>query len=376
MKPARETQGGNNYLVPIYEQALEPLTRRGYLRVVSGGAEVGAYLVDHEGIDHLHMTGSDKTHDAIVFGPGPDGRARKANDEAINTKPFTCELGNISPLIVVPGPWSEADLAYQGEHIASTLTLNAGFMCVATRLIVQHKAWEHRAALLNAIRMTLVSTPTRKAYYPGAQQIHADFIAAHPEAEQIGDAEEGHLPWTLVPDVDAGNAADVCFTSEPLCSLFAETALGADSVPDFIDAAVDFVNNNVWGSLSATIIVHPKSMADPAVAAAVERAVENLRYGTVGVNLWGLISFLFATPWGAYPGHARNDIQSGRGTVNNVLMLPQVQKSVIRGPFRQWPKPSIFASHKTLVELYEHFVRFESAPSLLRTLGVTWAGRG
>lgn len=369
-----KTNPVNEYLVPIYEEALAPLLRRGYLRIVSGGAEVGAYLVKHEGVDDLHMTGSDKTHDAIVFGSGEEGRARKAKNQPINTKPFTCELGNISPVIVVPGPWSQKDLDYQGEHIASMLTFNAGFMCVATRLIVQHRTWEHRDALLDAIRKTLADTPTRKAFYPGAQQIHTNFIAAHPDADQIGDPGEGHLPWTFVADVDSSDEADICFTNEPFCSLFAETTLASDNVPDFIDAAVDFVNDEVWGSLSATIIVHPTSMADPVVAAAVERAVGNLRYGTVSVNLWGLMSFLFgATTWGAYPGHTVDNIQSGRGVVNNALMLPQVQKSVARGPFRQWPKPSIFASHKTTGELMERFGRFESAPSLRGTLGVTWA---
>lgn len=369
-----KTNPVNEYLVAIYEEALEPLLRRGYLRIVAGGAEVGAYLVKHEGVDRLHMTGSDKTHDAIVFGSGDEGRARKAKNQPINTKPFTCELGNISPVIVVPGPWSERDLAYQGEHIASMLTFNAGFMCLAARLIVQHRTWEHRDALLGAIRKSLAATPTRKAFYPGARQIHADFIARHPDADQLGDPGKGHLPWTVVADVDSNNAADMCFTNEAFCSLFAEMNLQADNVADFIDAAVDFVNDKVWGSLSATIIVHPKSMADPIVAAAVERAVSDLRYGTVSVNLWGLMSFLFGvTTWGAYPGHTVDNIQSGRGVVNNALMLPQVQKSVARGPFRQWPKPSIFASHKTTGELMERFGRFESAPSLLGTLGVTWA---
>ena len=368
-----KTNPVNEYLAPIYEQALEPLIRRGYLRIVSGGAEVGAYLANHDGVDRLHLTGSDKTHDAIVFGSGAEGDARKAKNQPVNTKPFTCELGNVSPLIVVPGPWSKGDLTYQGEHIASTLTLNAGFNCVATRLIVQHRDWDQRGALLNAIRKTLAATPTRKAYYPGAHEIHADFIAAHTDADQIGAPRPGDLPWTLLADVDSRNEEDICFNSEAFCSLFAETALEAGTVPEFIDAAVDFVNDKVWGSLSATIIVHPKSLSDPVIAQAVERAVANLRYGTVGVNLWGLISFLFGTPWGAYPGHTRDDIQSGRGMVNNVLMLPRVQKSVIRGPFRQWPKPSIFASHKTALELYERFARFESAPSLLGTLGVTWA---
>jgi hypothetical protein len=33
----------------------------------------------------------------------------------------------------VPGPWSDRDVAYQGESIAAMLTHNAGFNCVAAR---------------------------------------------------------------------------------------------------------------------------------------------------------------------------------------------------------------------------------------------------
>ena len=97
---------------------------------------------------------------------------------------------------------------------------------------------------------------------------------------------------------------DVCFTTEAFCSLFAETALEAESIPEYIDKAVAFANQHIWGSLNATIIVHPASLKDPTIAAAVERAIANLRYGTVGINIWAGAGFTFGTTtWGAFPGH-------------------------------------------------------------------------
>ena len=65
----------NEYLGPFIEEGFKPLVDEGFLRVCYGGAEVGAHLCMHDGIAEIHITGSDKTHDMIVWGP-PGGRAR------------------------------------------------------------------------------------------------------------------------------------------------------------------------------------------------------------------------------------------------------------------------------------------------------------
>ena len=117
--------------------------------------------------------------------------------------------------------------------------------------------------------------------------------------------------------------------------------------------------------------MHPKSLRDPRVAEALERAVANLRYGMVGVNVWGLVGFLMGTTsWGAFPGHPPDDIQSGLGVVNNALRLLRVQKSVVRAPFRQWPKNPVFVTHRTMDRLYHRMVEFEGAPALRKLPGI------
>ena len=73
------------YTDPVFEEAFAPLIRDGFIRTVYGGADVGAYLCQHDGVDEIHVTGSDKTHDAIVYGVGDDGAARKAADDPANT---------------------------------------------------------------------------------------------------------------------------------------------------------------------------------------------------------------------------------------------------------------------------------------------------
>ena len=49
-------------------ESLRALIEPGYLRIVYGGGAEGAYLVNHATVEEIHITGSDKTHDAIVFG--------------------------------------------------------------------------------------------------------------------------------------------------------------------------------------------------------------------------------------------------------------------------------------------------------------------
>ncbi|HKF35417.1 MAG TPA: aldehyde dehydrogenase family protein [Ktedonobacteraceae bacterium] len=365
----------NAYLGPLMVEGLRALVEPGFLRVVYGGAEEGAYLCNHPGIDEVHITGSDKTFEAIVFGGGAEGAKRKAERRPLLTKRITGELGNVSPVIVVPGNWSASDLAYQAEHIDSMLTNNAGFNCNATRVIIQHAGWSQREQLLQQVRRVLASVPLRSAYYPGARERQQTFVAAHPGSEQIGTPAQGQLPWTLVAGLDPANADDVCFTTEAFCGLFAETALEAGSVPEYIDRAVAFCNEDVWGTLNATILVHPSSLKDPAIAEAVERAVANLRYGTVGVNYWAGTGFaLVITTWGAFPGHEIYDIHSGMGVVHNTLMFSRPQKSVLRGPFRSAPTPAWFATRgRAAREVFPRLTAFEAAPSPWKVPGIVWA---
>ncbi len=363
----------NEYLGPYFEDAFRALIERGYLQIVYGGAAEGAYLCQHEGIDEIHITGSDKTHDAIVFGVGPEGAARKARREPILTKRVTSELGNVSPVIVVPGPWSESDLEAQGVNLASMLTNNAGFNCNALRMIIQHRPWSLRQQLLDAVGRALENAPTRKAYYPGAFDRWQSFVDAHPDARKFGHAPEGALPWTLVPDVDPRNGDDICFQTEAFCGVAGETALDAATVVEFIDKAVDFCNDRVWGQLNAAIVVHPASLKDPAVAEAVDRAIANLRYGSIGVNHWPALSYgLGTTTWGAYPGNDIYNVGSGVGIVHNTLMFDRVQKSVVKGPFRTPIKMPWMVNFTKGAELGPKVLDFELEPSLLKLPSMLW----
>ena len=364
----------NAYLGPLIEESFRALIEPGFLRIAYGGATEGSYLCNHAGIEEIHITGSDKTFDAIVFGTGAEGATHKANKQPALQKRVTGELGNVSPVIVVPGPWSESDIAFHAEHLATMLTNNAGFNCNATRVIIQHVGWNQREQLLQQMRKVLAQVPPRNAYYPGAKERHRSFVAEHADAEQFGTATEEQLPWTLITGVEPSNQNDICFTTEAFCGLFAETTIEAANPADYLDRAVDFANERLWGTLNATILIHPETLKDPKVADALDRAVANLRYGSIGVNYWGGTSYaLVVTTWGAFPGHSIDNIQSGTGVVHNTLLFEHPQKTVLRGPFRSTPTPPWFATRgKTARKLFPKLVDFDAAPSPWKIPGILW----
>jgi hypothetical protein len=352
----------NDYLAPHWERSFRALLERGFLRIVTGDSSVGTYLVNHPAIGHIHMTGSDKTFESVVFGLGGEGAERKARGERLVKVPVTAELGNVSPVIVVPGRWSSSDLRYQAGHLATMLASNAGFNCIATRVIVTATAWPQRDAFLDEVERALAALPPREAYYPGAADRHAAFLERHPDARRLGAAGAGTLPWTLVRGADPGDFDDPCFTTEAFCSLMAETALPGDSPAEFLDRAVAFCNDTLWGTLGASVIV--KDQRDAEVRSAVERAVRDLRYGSVCVNLWSAFPLGLTTcSWGAYPGHPDDDIQSGRGTVANTFMLRDPEKSVARGPFRYRPRPAWFAGHRAGGRTLRALAYYEANPA-------------
>jgi acyl-CoA reductase-like NAD-dependent aldehyde dehydrogenase len=361
----------NDYLVPYWEKAFASLISAGFLRIVSGGAQVGAYLTQHELVEDIHVTGSDKTHDAIVFGVGEEGARRKAANDPVITKPVSCELGNVSPVVIVPGQWSKKEIQYQAKHVATMIANNAGFNCLTPRVIVTHKGWAQRDEFLSELEKVFASIPTRNAYYPGAQARRASFLEAHPEAHQIGDGSGEKMPWTLIRDVDPTNPSEICLNVEAFCALTSETALEASDATDFVRKAVDFCNDVVWGTLSMTIIADPRTMKDPVCGPAIEQAIADLRYGSIGVNLWHAMSFAFSTTvWGAYPGHHITDIQSGSGFVGNAYLFASPQKSVVRGPFVASPAPAWFSTNSNAGVVMRKLLAFEVTPGWAKIPGL------
>ncbi|MCX5610522.1 MULTISPECIES: aldehyde dehydrogenase family protein [unclassified Streptomyces] len=360
----------NDYLRPHFDHVFAEFVEHGWVRFVDGGAAEGGYLAAHEDVDAIHVTGSDRTHDAIVWGTDEDAEQRRHDDRPLLDKPFSSELGGVSPCIVVPGPWSDADFRFQAEHVVTTKMNNSGHNCIASQILVLPRDWDGTERLLAEIRRLLRELPPRTDYYPGAAGRLASVLAAHPEAEAHDDGCR-----LLVPDITDHD--DVLITEEVFGSALGVLRLPGHTPAEFLRHAVDFANNTLPGTLGATLIVHPRT--EKAHREAVRSAIADLRYGTLGVNCWSAVGFLLGfTPWGAHPGHTRQDIGSGIGFVHNAFMLEDIEKTVLRAPFTPAPRglvtgdpslsprPPYFVTHRTALTTVERLTRFTAAPSVMK----------
>jgi acyl-CoA reductase-like NAD-dependent aldehyde dehydrogenase len=362
----------NAYLGAYLEQAYREPIERGFLAFVYGGVEEGAYLAQHPAVEDVHLTGSDKTYEALVWGPpGLERERRKARDERVLDKLVTAELGNVSPVIIVPGSYTDTELGYQAEEVAGALALNASYCCCAPKVLVTARSWAQREKFLRMIEGVLQRMPPRVSYYPGAAERYRLFTADRDKVTKFGAEDDRVLPWTLVTDLDPESASDPAFNRESFCPVLFETALASTDPADFLGRAVRFANEMLWGTLNATIITHPKFARDAGFSAVLENAIRDLRYGTVAVNAYPAMSFAFgAPPWGAYPGAKARDIQSGTGFVHNTAMLEGIEKVVMRHPLTTFPKPAYFPSHRSAAHLMPRLTALDERASWLKVPGV------
>lgn len=354
----------NAYIGPHVEHAFSPLVEAGFVRFAYGGAEVGEYLVGHPLVDELHITGSEDTHDLIVFGSGHEGAERKASNRPRIAKRITSELGNVSPVVIVPGVWSRRALAWQARHVATQVVQNGGFNCNAAKAIVLSSRWKQRDDFIEALAAALAARPPRRAYYPGSEARYERALAGAPRVRALGPRGDGVLPPAILEGF-APDAAATAFTEEAFCQVVAVVDV-PESVPGrFLAAAVEFCNHRLRGSLNATILVDPRTAAS--LETGVARAADDLRYGSVGINVWAAAAFpLGVTPWGAYPGHRLDDVQSGIGFVHNARLVDRPQKTVIHAPFIMVPTPPWSVYHRRSAAALRAVARFEADPGPLR----------
>lgn len=134
-KPAPETPLDANLLAEILADAGLP---KGVLSVVPAGREVGAYLVNHPGVDKVSFTGSSVAGRAIGAACGS------------NLKRFSLELGGKSAAILL----DDVDLAQSLPLILPNAIMNNGEACISlTRILVPRDRYaEVSEALVEQVR--------------------------------------------------------------------------------------------------------------------------------------------------------------------------------------------------------------------------------
>jgi hypothetical protein len=366
MNPVNEAIG------PVIEDALRPLIDAGFLRVCYGGIDVGKHLTDHPEVTSIHITGSDRAHDAILWGPGEEGAKNKEAGTPRIDKHITSELGCVSPVLVVPGKWTDKQLDFQARQVVSMLAYNCGFNCNGARLIVLAKGWAQRDTFVALVKEKLGATPTRTAYYPAAHDTWERFTTKYPNSSTLGEVtHDKGLPWTVLEGVGI-QAGEYALENEPWCGIFSFVDLDVDTADAYMSEAVTFANERCWGTLSVNVLIDPQTQKEHAEQ--LDKTIAELRYGTIAVNCWSGLGYgIVNSAWGAFPGHPLDDIQSGRGVVHNGLVLDHPQKSVITAPFMMAPTPAWFTDHKNNLALGRIMTKFEGAPSWFKVPGVAMA---
>lgn len=103
----------NDYLDVIFEKVMKPLfdvsphltlyfpvvdtcRQINAIEHIKGGVEIGQYILER--VDNVHVTGSDKTYDMIVW--GTTDKTKKIGEPKF-TKEFTSELGCVTPVSTI-----------------------------------------------------------------------------------------------------------------------------------------------------------------------------------------------------------------------------------------------------------------------------------
>jgi acyl-CoA reductase-like NAD-dependent aldehyde dehydrogenase len=366
----------NEWAGPHFERCLAPLIAAGALRVVYGGPDVGKALTAHPAVQTVHITGSDKTYDAIMWG----GAAKTPGAPPPYDKHVSAELGCVTPYTLVPGVWSEADIEAKAAEVVAAVLHNASCNCLAAKVLILGRHWAQRDAFLAALRRRFGAAARRAAYYPGAQDKYDAFVAAFPDAQQLGQplgdacaaGDLRTLPALLLPPAPP-RAGDKALSDEAWSPVLAlrELDTPAGDVPAFLDAAAAALNDACWGTLSCAVFIDPAT--ERAHAAAFDAFLGALRYGSIAVNVPTLLSYFTpALSWGAFPGHTPDDIRSGVGQIHNTRLADGVQKSVLRAPWRPAVTPFWQLSHGNMSRLSRAIVRYMAQPGVRTLAAVIW----
>ena len=168
------------------------------------------------------------------------------------------------------------------------------------------------------------------------------------------------VPWLLRAGLAPEDAAT---TDETWCGALQEVALpacGGDPAA-FLDAAVAFANDRCAGTLSCVVFAHPATPTE-----VLEKAVADLRYGAVCVNVSNILAFSVpALTWGAcLPGGDAHAIGTGNVAVHNALLFDHVQKSVLRARWRYRPTHLWSPRHRNLEAASAAACDFFAGPGL------------
>jgi aldehyde dehydrogenase (NAD+)/betaine-aldehyde dehydrogenase len=238
-KPADETP---RTAVAFAEIALEAGLPAGVFNVVTGiGAEAGAALAAHPGVDHIGFVGSTQVGSLV------------AHAAADRVAPANLELGGKSAQIVFP----DADLARATELIAKAILQNAGQTCSAGSRLLVHESVHDELVNMVVARFGEVTIG------PGL---------ADKDLGPLISRKQQHRVQTMIASNAKGEI--ICGGDAPRNSGLSEGSYFTPTVIDNVDPASQIAQEEIFGPV---VTVNQFSDEDEAVELA-----NGTEYGLLG----------------------------------------------------------------------------------------------
>ena len=359
----------NEYLKPVFEKVFQNFIERGYIIVTTGNIDESRYMATHPGINHIHLTGSDKTFEDIVYGRELTDKERKSKSlSKINNKPITSELGNVTPIIIHPGKWSTSDIKYQARKIVTAKLNNNGFNCIAAQVVVLPDGWGQTDTLIKYVKHYMSKAKERKAYYP-------ESIERLEKLERDKGYERVNALSCVTPHLTREIKAYSKFEiDEVWSSTIYFKKIEYTSIEDFANKAIDYCNGELWGNLGVSVIIkdHDRKFNKHITNSYIDK----LNYGTVAINEWAAIGYIIPQlPWGGFPGNKDNDIQSGQSVVHNSMLFESPLKGVVNTKFRisRIIDPPWFVTNKKARRLFRNLTYYQINNSNINFLKLIFA---
>jgi aldehyde dehydrogenase (NAD(P)+) len=346
----------NDYLLPVFEKVFEEFIDRGFISVVNGNLDTSRYLTKHRSIDSIHLTGSNYTYENIVYDRQLTDKERSLSTiPKLNKKPIFSELGNVTPIIIHPGKWSNSELKFQARKIATAKLNNSGFNCIAAQVIVLPKGWRSAEKLKKYIKFYLKKIGDTTSYYPGANESLIN-LKTNENYELVNESSCSTPFMTADLDMEEKYSSSEVWNT----TLYFKELEYSDN-ESFTDISINYVNNELWGNLGASVLF--KGSKKKNNVHIVNKYKNDLNYGTVAINEWSAIAFIIPTmPWGGYPGNKDNDIQSGQGYVHNAYFFESPLKGIVETNFRfsRFIDPPWFVNNKKAHRLFKNLTYYQA----------------
>ena len=312
------------FLKAHFDKIFAPLLSSRAVAFVQGGADTGSWLASRPEFDRIHLTGSARTAAAVQAIAGEDK--------------VTCELGGVTPAIVLPEVVEdERLLRHVARQVAFGALANNGQHCVSYQVVMVPDSLQASLGRALASEMGLSSAATGSC---DPYRTLIDEGAAARVAEMVEDAQRLGASVKSLGESPQGRRFPVTLLNgiTDQMRLFREEAfgplVGIMGLPDkdFSQEAVSLANQPALaGDLGASLFT-PSPESEP-----VRRLARQLKQGVVAINSYPGVAFATSLPWGAGPGKV-----SGRGWVHNYRFLAEssLEKVVLVAPLgRKGPGP-------------------------------------